>query len=404
MNTKRNIKSPNLLKLGIIASIYFLLITFLILFAADAQFLILDRLFSKQSQLQINIQPEGSQVFVDGELKGETPLGLDMSGKRSLRVEHDGYLPFETEVDVRDEKIIIEEKLALIPFILDIDIPVNGYAFLENNQLVFGKLDGIYNWNYLDDEVKSQFSMSLIPANISFSPQGDSFINRTYNFIYTMLDFYSIEDGQKRLISNNIEDFAWGPKPAQYSVIESKFGKTEIRVYSGYELQSNIQIDQFDLIDNFYWSPTGSKFIIEEIDKITIYTHEDGKAVKDTSIQPAYFSIFSPIDDNKISYIDDSLNLILVDLETGEQEVVGEGVLAPYQWRPDGLAIIYTTYNTTEGETAFWQIDLQSGNKTLLADPSVVWGKVVDFQISPDQKMIAYLTDTDRLMVLILEE
>jgi Tol biopolymer transport system component len=71
---------------------------------------------------------------------------------------------------------------------------------------------------------------------------------------------------------------------------------------------------------------------------------------------------------------------------------------------PEGKRLIFTTYDATEGSSAFWAVDVETGNRTLLADRSMILGRVTDFAISPDGLKIAYVNDLEQLWILVLGE
>lgn len=59
----------------------------------------------KSAILKLNSEPEGAQVFLDGELKGLTPLDLEVSlGKYELRLNKHNFYEWETEIRIENEE------------------------------------------------------------------------------------------------------------------------------------------------------------------------------------------------------------------------------------------------------------------------------------------------------------
>lgn len=387
--------------IGVITLIF---ITSVLLLAGEIQFSVLDLVFSPKGRLTIDIQPYGSEVYVDESLEGVTPLVLDIGGAHKIRVEKIGYSPFEIEIDIRDEPILLVDKLALIPFGKEIHAPVHSFTFLANSSITYSTGDRIYIWNPEDRRDTHVSTLPVVPDSTHLSPEGNEALYSIVGLYNLTLDYFSIVNNKYESISSNIKALAWGPQPGEYSVISSSSGKYRFDIYSGDELYVSNIIEESVFIQGLNWSPSGIWFVVEAIGNISIYSYEDNDISREKSIQPAYFPQFSPVTDNIISYVDDVLNLKILDLEEDNQVVNIGQISMPYQWQRDGKAIIYAKYNSDQGTTALWEVDVSTGNKTLLVDPFIVWGKVVDFKMSPDGKMIAYLTDNDRLMVLVLDD
>jgi hypothetical protein len=53
---------------------------------------------SSMSTLEVQSDPEGAKIFVDGQFKGLTPFHADslQAGNYTIRLERDGYLPSQT--------------------------------------------------------------------------------------------------------------------------------------------------------------------------------------------------------------------------------------------------------------------------------------------------------------------
>ncbi|MFA5190202.1 MAG: PEGA domain-containing protein [Verrucomicrobiia bacterium] len=86
--------------------------------------------------IKVTSTPDKAKVFLDGSFKGDSPQSIQniLAGKHKVRVEMDGYEPFEQEVEVsgHDEYHVnatLQEKYARIK--IDTD-PTGGEVFLNN--------------------------------------------------------------------------------------------------------------------------------------------------------------------------------------------------------------------------------------------------------------------------------
>jgi len=92
--------------------------------------------------LQINSNPEGSRVFINGDYKGETPLSLDLfNNQYDFRIEKEGHAPLEETLgpwETTDETVLEKTLTAIVikdPTIRIITDPEGADIFVGNTKI-----------------------------------------------------------------------------------------------------------------------------------------------------------------------------------------------------------------------------------------------------------------------------
>ena len=92
--------------------------------------------------LEVNTNARAAMVFVDDELIGEAPiLEIVSAGRHTVRVERDGFAPFEQRITVKaDTSVQLKANLLRLLPALEVRIDVDGAkVFLDNQQIGSGR-------------------------------------------------------------------------------------------------------------------------------------------------------------------------------------------------------------------------------------------------------------------------
>jgi len=89
---------------------------------------------------------------------------------------------------------------------------------------------------------------------------------------------------------------------------------------------------------------------------------------------------------------------------TEEARQLVSGAISGFQWKSDGRSLLYFTRSHIEEGSSCWSVDVETGERTLLADPGILRQLVGDFAISPDGKKIAFKGEDGNIWLLVLEE
>ena len=92
--------------------------------------------------LEVTTNARGAMVFVDDVLVGETPiLEIVSAGRHTVRVEREGFAPFEQRVTVKaDTSVQLKANLLRLEPALEVRIDVEGAkVFLNNQQIGSGR-------------------------------------------------------------------------------------------------------------------------------------------------------------------------------------------------------------------------------------------------------------------------
>jgi Tol biopolymer transport system component len=115
-------------------------------------------------------------------------------------------------------------------------------------------------------------------------------------------------------------------------------------------------------------------------------------------------------DGNRIAYLwieqeADLENILSVmDIIGNHTEPLVKGNLTHFHWLPDGKRLVYFSYSVLENGSSCWAVDVETGERTLLADPGILKQLVFDFAVSPDGTRIAYEGEDGRIWLLVLED
>lgn len=93
----------------------------------------------EQPQLEVRTDPSGASVYLDGRLRGTTPLEVDglESGRYQLRVDRDGYYPVRRWIEIDAEStLLLEIDLERITGFLDVSVtPVDATVRVDGRAL-----------------------------------------------------------------------------------------------------------------------------------------------------------------------------------------------------------------------------------------------------------------------------
>jgi Tol biopolymer transport system component len=96
--------------------------------------------------------------------------------------------------------------------------------------------------------------------------------------------------------------------------------------------------------------------------------------------------------------------LFVTNLNRDVSRLLTDEKITKYQWWPDSRKIVYASKAANQRGSSFWLLDVNTGERILLADPSVVTQVVGNFAVAPDGKKIAFEGEDGNIWVLFLGE
>ena len=171
--------------------------------------------------IKVTSTPDKAKVFLDGSFKGDSPQSIQniLAGKHKVRVEMDGYEPFEQEVEVsgHDEYHVsakLQEKYARIK--IDTD-PTGGEVFL--NSEARGKapvsLGPLQEGEYTIKITKHGFDP--VERKVSLKKGGDLDLKIPFAKLFGILQVTTIPAGVQVFVDNDSRGVTQAPPNQAYS-------------------------------------------------------------------------------------------------------------------------------------------------------------------------------------------
>ncbi len=364
---------------------------------------------------KIIVFPEGSEVFIDGQSVGVSPLEIDVrTGTHKLRITNKSFEPYETKISIQSRKITkVEYKLKYKPKAKLINEDVGFSSWTTDNQLLFYQNSNGEIHSYFDDD-QVIFEIPNYLLSISFSPRGDSYVANIFPALIPSLNFGQINGGEIKEIGsgecpvywmtdNSIVTICWEPGSG-YSILD------DLKIWYG-NPNETLQVYQSENL--------GDYFPVKEIrgssngELLSFLNHEglsiwmiDGHNINHVYSIPSIISAeWDPTNPYRLGCIDSNSTFHKFVLENGKfTETKINYINSPFQWIPDSDSIIYPIYNFEEGGSSFYKLDINNQSKEILVDPQIARGKVESFALSGDGRQIAYITDQSHLWVITIEE
>lgn len=387
----------------IIVFLVLAVVVVLLLLSADMQFSILDQLFNRETGVEISGTPAGCDVSIDEEFAGRTPINLRIQLESIVRIECKGYRPYELIMDQVNLRRI-EYSLVKIPVLEEVDSQVSNFVIRPNGDLIYFKQNLFFRWDAQEKKSIQQSEIMIVPSMVSFSPQTDEILLASVGTYLRELDYMADLTADLVEVKDPFVDFAWGPGSNQYSVLSEGETQGLLEIYQGETAATRIDFNLLDGLESIAWCQSGDRFVIQWQGMFSIYSFDNDQLREMVSAKPGYYAKCSPVDSGQIVYLDNQQNLFRYEIEDKHTGLIAVHVAVPYIWHPDGGSILFSRFNPDQGQSSIWQVDPNSKNLTLLVDTSLVWGKIADFQITADQKYLAYLTETDHLFLITLSD
>jgi Tol biopolymer transport system component len=363
-------------------------------------------------KLEINVQPVGADVMVDNQIVGQTPLTLSLApGQHMVRIQREDYIPWETQVLVRDVDISLERTLVYQPFISTLAQSALFPQWTPDGALLYvaeGSPPAIVQWN--GTSAQSLAELPFIPITVEWSSDGSRVGVLAETFGY--LDVIVLSDNK----TLHVDDFAFGPawKPDGRTLTFARWLMVDSPQTSAWSVEpgsapvslvTNAPQEMFGAVAAA-WSPDESwLYTINEVG-LTLWKTGDSGLSNVTKLSDVSYAAWSPDSSQvRLVYIVTPDNtMLLTTPQRLNPTILALNVSLPIRWSNDGNTLYYFAYRPDEGGSALWAVNPDSGTRTLLADSSIAFGKVIDFAVSLDGKRVAYVTDEHRLVLLTLGE
>ena len=383
--------------------------------------------------------PGEVDIYIDGSLKGVSPLRLDMEpGDCLVTLKKEHYVTWEGEVSVvKDEYTRLEKQLQFLPYTVLFTGGKRLLSWTEDSE-------GIYCF-YVTDTGDQLARMRLdgneeVKINTGFKEMGIHGLAWSRDQ-KRLLAWGYIRDEQDRAhsysglvvsdLEGNIRPIAREREPgggilaASWSHTEREIAYlqavvepsqdmyprivgTELWVVDshGQNAKKAFSFDRNDEAHRVHWSSQG-KLLVQGSTTTFLFETSDGEVVQSSTISDTVASLWSS-DGEYIAYQrleDNETSSLWVDDVSGNYSTqLVTDIISQFQWVPGRASLIYFTYDPELHASACWAIDVEAGERTLLADKSIITQRVGDFAISPDGKRIAFEGEDGNIWLLTLSE
>lgn len=372
----------------------------------------------QESSLTINVIPYGSEILINGSVAGESPLNILVKpGKYKIEIKRNGYSPYEETVVLQsNQQVVIEYHLGVTPYMLIISGNGAYPLWIEDNSLLYFDLTNQTIARYLPDG--SNNNIKELPGSITsmnYCTPAKIFVEYLpgANPGIAVQNVVAIDTITNEEVYFGIGNVTTMPLSGNCNVyLIGWYEGANTDDFSFWMGNPSEKLQQKDLPNVSQVLPPeavklsndGKWLMIEGGNGINFWQYDGNVFLYISSISQAYGAVWSP-NDAKLIYMDLGGSIHYIELpEQSDKTIVSPSVLLPLRWMPNGHQVVFTTYNPANGGSSFWAVDVNNGVRTLLADSSLILGRVTDFAISPDGSSIAYTNDLNHLNILFIGE
>ena len=369
-------------------------------------------LFNQVSKDKISITtyPKDSIVWVNGESLGRAPVKIERpTGRITICVEKDHYQTFVHEyTDIGSDDIHIQ--LRFEPSVYILSKSGSSPVWDQSGNLVYFDLDELS----LMFAGKEGSDPEVLPINslvtfMDFSSSGDM-VGIEAGALMNEIILLPDNGSQTEIVGYSSVTPEWHPSNGQYFFLgwtDDPFGNI-ISLWAGKVDQAPMritlpQVERVEYPTALAWSGDGHYLMVQSLDHIDIWQFSDGLLEYSNSLQGT--NAAWAISGSELAYIDWTNDLMLYTAEEKKESLVFSGLPFEHlEWTVDGKSVYGATYNSNLGGSALWEIEIESKFTRLVVDNRKIFGKVVDFRLSPDGKSIATINDLDQISLLAIAE
>ena len=396
---------------------------------------------AQRDQLVVSSRPNGATVLVDGEEKGKTPLKLRLEpGEHlvSLSLEH--YMPWEEMVSIEEGEVRrIEPTLLFVPYTTPLAEAMGKLpAWSSDGSRVYfiqSTAEGDRVAQVEVEQPSEESELLSIDGRVltrgSWSSDGRQLLAISSTdgsrglFIFDLSSgeqskVYQ-EGGEERFLTvSNFDAIAtWGAEREVYFVLyrlgpnwgaDNPYDLIQEVWWSGRDrTELKMLYDfPFPVLSSVAWAPSGG-LLLEKYDGLLRTTASDIEPLPlvDSGVMKA--SEWAP-DGSRIAYLwveeesEPENTLSVLDMAGDHTEELIRGNLTHFHWMPDSKQLVYFAYSALTNSSSCWAVDVETGDRILLADSGVLGQLVSDFAISPDGKRIAFEGEDGNIWLLTLSE
>jgi hypothetical protein len=357
--------------------------------------------FKKVGSVRIQIDPEGSEITIDGKSVGFSPIVFqveDTDGKSyHLAAKKDGYLAIESQFSIfspqKNEVIGALYQIPLLSFInrkiIDFGWKGEQYWFISNDENSLKCQDG--------QEIRTIYEFDQNPEWIIAFEEGFVWqaVDQAGFGVYLLRDQLDVPE----LVT---EGYFYGKLNASkdalyllgYPYNQANGNEEEVLLIrkelygNGFEWMKFEQVPGWDTLYDFTISKDET-YLATNNPILEIWKIENGLMSKLEIDQQWKNAIYSPGDGTKIFVIDKNDTFSVADMSSDEIFYIDSNVKNA-SWSDDGRRIYYSK-DTREGSDSVWKYDLDRKVKVMIADSSIITGPITEIAIKPDGCEIAYI-------------
>jgi hypothetical protein len=354
-------------------------------------------------RLVVQVQPNGSLVFIDEKLNGKTPYQTELrAGEHIVRVEQEGYLPYESIIVAKTGQTIqLTQALALRPVAEIVAEGADYPHWAADGSLLYFAID--------TGEIRAHPSGKVLGGplygrvnSLAYSPSG--------TFAAVVLEQAEIPDvllldltrGQSEPVGLGFCPITW-PDEMEIATLcwdqsSAPGAVSPAVVYRGpaasLPLKSQALADFSRAIPANWmgYSGDGKWLAILSGSQLSLWKLDQAAAAFASTVEQVQAASWDPSDPARLVVLDmDNNLLVLSPSKSADTRLLAGPAGPPLAWMPDGR-VLYTLYSPTDGGSALWSVDVTGGARQLLLDASLMRGKVERLALSPDGKWLAYST------------
>jgi len=400
-----------------------------------------------RNTVAISSRPAGATIHLDGEGRGITPQTLTLSpGEHTVTLSLEHYAPWQVQVTLDEgEAKRVDASLSFIPYTVALS-EEGGAApvWSQDGRLIYyvhglPAVDEIVQvtLDRLQQKVIASIPGSLLGTN-AFSPDrgrvlATSAVDEDGELLLTasILSVHEIADGGRVVLSNRNDDpgarylAAWRPDGKAIVFTHKKVRITDQTSSQGIRpIDTELVMSSPDRAEDqivyvfpmgeiptyLAWAPKGPYVVVQTLHGIMRLNVTESTAELLVESPDIVHSAWSPNGEH-LAYLvrpsDASLEASIWVIKsdgTEEAKQLVSGAISGFQWKADGRSVLYFTHSSTEDGSSCWAVDVETGERTLLADPGILKQRVGDFAVSPDGRRIAFEGEDGDIWLLVLDE
>ena len=364
--------------------------------------------------LAVNVRPDGSQVYIDGQLKGQTPFLTQLKiGNHKVRVEGENAQPYDAIIQIKANEITtLTHQLFIQPTLIQINDNASYPFWSSGGELLYFKINTGEILSNPPGKLRGGPFLGEVNY-ITYSPKGpDAVVNLLQSDIPDLLQV-NLAGNQTQILGSGSCPTTWTQTGEIISLCggltDLNASNQDLRLWKGMpgkplQTQGNTDFSITRPPSDIKISGDSNWLSIISGMQLTLWQVGAQGAVYAYTIDGVQTATWSPGESPKLAYLDSSGTLWLMMPGAGAKPVVlASPASPPLTWMSDSVHVLYPVYSPTEGGSTLWSVNITDQTREILADANIMRGRVAELAISPDNHSVAYSTDYNILFEVTIQ-